>query len=107
MIKITYHRRLNSLEMHGHAGGKRGNDLVCAAASMLANTLALNVERLKCQGAAAHVEITLEPGNAAIWCRPKSKMESVVTLCMDSVCMGFELLHKEYPKKVQYTVIDL
>ena len=105
MIDITYHRRLNSIEMHGHAGGKRGTDLTCAAATMLARTLAMNAERLKAMGAATHIEVTLEDGNAAVWCKAKSGMESVVTLTMDSVCMGFEYLQEKHPKKVRFTIV--
>ena len=106
MIEITYHRRLNSLEMHGHANvGKKGRDLVCAAASILAETLILNAEWLKEQGALSHLEQSAEDGSVAVWCKPKGGMDSIVTLVMDTICMGFAALAEKYPKKVQYTAI--
>ena len=47
MIEVKYNRYLNRLTMDGHAGSAPiGHDLVCSAASILAHTLAANVEHM-------------------------------------------------------------
>lgn len=46
MIRAEYDRKGLSLTVQGHGGGKYGEDIVCAAASILVYTLASDLERL-------------------------------------------------------------
>ena len=48
MIRVIYHPQHNRLTADGHAGsGPQGHDLVCAAISALALTLAGNVSYMQ------------------------------------------------------------
>ena len=69
MIRVIYYRSYNRLTIEGHAhSGEPGQDLVCAACSALAYTIAANVGRLESQGQVQDVIVQLEPGNAEISC---------------------------------------
>ena len=106
MIEITYHQRLHSLEMKGHARSEEeGRDLVCAAASMLAATLAQAAEDLKTAGAAVSAEIRLDKGDAGIYCKARERHDSAVRLVFDSICKGFDLLAHEHPQYVHYRML--
>jgi uncharacterized protein YsxB (DUF464 family) len=106
MIEIVYHRKYNSLTIKGHAlSAEKGKDLVCASASMLAYTLAANVERLTTGGQAKKPVIRLDEGDAEISCVPQRRFNSVVTLIFDSICAGFTLLSSEYPDNVSFKIL--
>lgn len=103
MVEIIYKRNSHSLRLQGHAGaGKPGNDLVCAAVSALALTLADNVAQLTAQGDVDRTLLRLESGDSWVRCRSKGKMRPVVTLIFDSICEGFSLLQTLYPEHVSY-----
>ena len=103
MIEAVYHRKYNRLTVKGHAhSAEEGKDLVCASASMLAYTLAANVDNMVNAGQVKKPVIKLEEGDAEISCVPQSRLNSVVTLVFDSVCVGFELLAAKYPENVSY-----
>lgn len=102
MIEITYHKRIHSLEVKGHAGGKRGNDIVCAAVSTLTGTLAQSLEAMKDSGIISHLEYHLDPGDAEIRCIPKSRMANVVQIVFTTICIGLERVADQYPQKVSY-----
>jgi uncharacterized protein YsxB (DUF464 family) len=106
MINIVYHRRLNCVEMKGHAkSGKKGHDLVCAAASILAYTLASSVRGLKDADAVVYCDIKLDEGDAHISCKPREKRTSAVELVFVTLCEGFRILAEQYPKNVSYTIM--
>lgn len=106
MIKIVYNRKDFSVSVIGHAqSGKKGNDLVCAGVSALVYTLAADVENLCADK--KHVrrpKIELAEGEAFIQCEPIHGMNALTTVILDSVCTGFELLAKQYPKNVKYKI---
>lgn len=93
MIAVKRHNFC--LKMTGHAGSAPyGEDLVCAAASMLCYALAAQV-----QGCA---DIRLEKGRACISARPKPEDEAAVNAAFDTVTKGFELLCEKYPEYIKF-----
>ena len=108
MIEAVLDRQNLRLTMDGHAGGgEKGHDLVCAAATALAYTLAGNVAKL-CAEDKRHVRrpvLVLEEGHAEIACDAVHGMQAVAELVFDSVCMGFELLAQRYPENIKFSII--
>lgn len=108
MLKVTYYRRRNCrVIIEGHAGsGEAGHDLVCASASILAYTLAANVESMKATKHVGRVAIRLRPGDTVIRCRAKKAYDSVTKIVFNSVCAGFELLSRQYPEFISFEIIE-
>ena len=107
MIKVVYRRKNHRLTITGHANsGEVGHDLVCASASILAYTLAANVENMTKAKKAGNPIISLSEGNANVYCKAKQGYRNVITLVYDSVCVGFELLAKNYPDYLSYEIRD-
>lgn len=105
MIKVVYHKEYNRLTITGHAySGEPGHDLVCAAASALAYTLALNVDNLVDLGQAREPTIELTEGEATVCCKAIRKYGAVVKLIFSSICVGFENLAHQYPANISYEV---
>ena len=105
MIEVCYHRKYNRVTIQGHAGsGPEGHDLVCAAASALALTLAGNIAYMEAQGAVRAVTTKLEEGNAEICCTPVRKYKDSAEQIIRAVCVGFELLASKYPGNIRYEV---
>ena len=104
MIEVVYNRAYHRLTVKGHAGsGEKGRDIVCASASMLAYTLAADIAGYgKCMRGLP--EIRLEEGDAEISCTPKAHWNTIITLCFDNLCAGFDILAKNYPQFVSYEV---
>jgi len=100
MIKVTISD--NGLEMTGHAGfATAGQDVVCAAASMLAYTAAFNVWLANKAGKLeTPCEIRMQPGNVRISCRPKETSREEIRLLFAYVHRGYDLLAKSYPDNV-------
>ena len=105
MIQAVYYRKYNRLTVTGHANSDEpGHDLVCASASMLAYTLAANVANMADHGQVRETIIKNDPGDAEISCNPRHNLKATVTLVFDSVCVGFELLAKDYPEYISYEI---
>ena len=105
MIKVIYHRKFHRVSIEGHAhSGEYGRDLVCAAASTLAYTLASAVANMAECGQVREPRIELEEGRGEVSCTPPHKFKAPVTLVFDTVCAGFELLNRDYPSNISYEV---
>ncbi len=105
MIHVTFYRAYNRVVVEGHAGaGPEGHDLVCAAVSAIALTLAGNVSYMEAQGAVHGVTIKLEEGNAEIQCTPYRRYKDSAQQIFRAVCVGFELLATKYPEHISYGV---
>ena len=105
MIRVTYYRLFNRVTIEGHAGtGPEGHDLVCAAVSALALTLAGNVSYMGSQEAVHGVITKLEEGSAEIQCTPYRRYKDSVEQIFRSICVGFELLSTKYPENISYEV---
>jgi uncharacterized protein YsxB (DUF464 family) len=105
MIQVIYHRLYNRVTVTGHAGsGPEGHDIVCAAVSSLALTLAANVSYMEAQDAVHGVITKLEEGNAEIQCTAYRRYKDSVEQIYRSICVGFELLATKYPDNISYEV---
>lgn len=105
MIEVVYHREHNRLTVKGHAkSNEPGRDLICAACSILALTMAANVGHMSDSGCVTDAVTVLENGNAEISCRPRAKYKDSVKQTFISVCVGFEILASKYPAYISYTV---
>lgn len=103
MIQAVYYRKYNRLTVTGHAyAAEPGFDLVCASASILVNTLALNVASMADCGQVRAPTIKLEEGNAEISCNPRHNLKNSVTLVFDALCVGFEKMAHDYPQYIKY-----
>ena len=103
MIRVEYDRDACVVRMTGHAGSAEpGRDLVCAAASILAFTIAENVIQLCDSGYAENCVVKLESGDAEIGCSPHAKYESMIQMVIDSICEGFGLLSSKYPDYISF-----
>lgn len=105
MIKVDYYRRYSRVTIKGHAlADVPGHDLVCAGCSALAYTLAANVGDMEAKGNVRDVIVKLEPGNAEICCKPRSKYTASVDRIFAAICVGFELLAASNPKYISYEI---
>ena len=88
-----------SVEVLGHAGaGLRGEDIVCAAASMLTMTL------IEAAGARpeymAHFFVDEDEGIIRVRCCPDEEEEAQCREMFRTICAGYELLSETYPNHV-------
>ena len=105
MIQVTYYRKHNRVTVEGHAySNEPGHDLVCASASILAYTLAANVANLADNSHVRIESMELSSGRAEISCKPRSGVCTVVRKIFESVCVGFELLARDYPEYIRYEI---
>lgn len=103
MITVTYHRDRNHVRIVGHAqSGEVGHDLVCASASILAYTLASFVQNMVDAKQADNPTVSLKEGDALIHCTPMKRYKASVTLVLDSICGGFDILARNYPDNISY-----
>lgn len=86
----------------GHAGaGPKGQDLVCAGVSTLAETLARAVERLYFQGMLRRCpRVELYEGNAEIIAQPKTRLRKEVAMVFWTVQNGMAELAASFPGNV-------
>ena len=106
MIRVTYDIKHNLVKIDGHAGsGPVGHDLVCAAVSALALTLAGNVSYMQTQDAVYGVSIDLKEGNAEIKCSAYRRYKDSVEQIYRAICVGFELLSTKYPENILFRVL--
>ena len=105
MIKVTYYRDDNRVIMEGHAqSAPKGEDLVCASASMLIQTLVAFVNNMKAAGQTRCPIVKLSDGHAFIDCKAPERYKSSVTLVFDAICAGFDLLAHDYPEHISYEI---
>ena len=106
MIKIVYNIQENAVSIEGHAhSAEYGHDLVCAAVSALALTLATNVEYMQMHGAVEDSVINLAEGHAEIRCTAKgSEYTASIKQMFVHICVGFEVLSEQYPKFITYDI---
>lgn len=103
MINVVYHRKYHRLEVQGHAqSGEPGHDLVCAACSILAHTIASNMLSWRDAGHIRDHGISIGHGFAQLTCVPATRYEPQIRLVLDALCSGFELLAADYPEYIRY-----
>ena len=91
------------LSISGHAGAApAGEDTVCAAASMLAYTVAQEVLEVHRKGKLREApKIKLEKGKALIACKPKRSARREVSHLYKTAQTGYKLLAANYPDNVR------
>lgn len=95
------------LRASGHAGyGKEmglgpGQDIVCAAVSILGQTAAQVLMDMEAEGILGIVEISIEPGEIDIRAVPKPSGEGKLKDILVPIRTGFELLSRAYPDYVK------
>lgn len=103
MIRVEYNRMDCRVTVTGHAGyGERGQDILCAAASMLLQTLAAAVGELYGRGLTEDSAVSLYRGAGEVACVPVEEYRCVVRTVMDSIVLGFELLARDYGAYVAF-----
>lgn len=92
-----------ALTMRGHAAfAPAGQDIVCAAASMLAYTAAERLRELADEGAVQALACRMEPGGLRIaFCLPAP--DGRVTELFRTLAAGFRLLAARYPAHVCFS----
>lgn len=96
-------KRQVSLHVKGHAmNALKGNDLICASASILAYTVAQNVQMAEERGLLKYSPtLKLKSGNSIVTCRAKddeSYAELLHTYLV--VQVGYQILAHNYPQNV-------
>lgn len=103
MIRVEYDRGGCHVAVTGHAGyAERGEDILCAAASMLLQTLAAAVRELRARGLAEDAAVSLFRGAGEVSCVPVEEYRCVVRTVMDSIVLGYELLARDYTEYVAF-----
>lgn len=89
-------------DITGHAGGEKGKDLVCAGASMLAMTLAQNIEDLAASGVPLPESPTAVTQDGLCHIRVKATEEqyNAIRLIFNTIATGFFLLAYNFPDRV-------
>lgn len=109
MIRATFsydkEKREATLKISGHAGqAKRGDDIICASASILAYTLAQVIKAMEHHGDLAEPPtIDMESGDAVIVCRARDPfLFAEIMYAFFVVETGYTLLAKNYPQFVEF-----
>ena len=99
MISVTLDTSRPSLSIEGHAHyAEPGRDIVCAAASILACTLASRIRSLA--GPGEILETSMEPGRVCVVTHPDSQHRQAFISAFETVREGFLLLARQYPSHV-------
>lgn len=99
MISATYNRRETCLTIKGHAqSAPKGEDLICAAASILAYTAIAAVQD---NDEKYLPSITQHDGEMRISCNPSSSYITPCRRVLDTIYTGYEILANEYPDHVR------
>lgn len=106
MLKVVYDRNRTKVTMAGHAdSAEYGHDLICAAASILAYTLAENASQMVDNGQAEDAILHLKSGDTVIQLITLPQFSQVATMIFDAVVCGFQLLAEQYPDHVMFTQV--
>lgn len=97
MINIAVKSREDTIEINvqGHANAApKGEDVVCAAATILIRTLAKTLE----VAVPDMVKTDVSDGKADI---TVTGYDPVAAVAIETVCMGFRLLQEQYPEHIK------
>lgn len=105
MINITFNPNTFTLDIKGHAEhGKKGEDIVCSAISILFYTLAESLNNCK-DMLQEDIVFSDEDGNGHLSCKPKAEYEANVSLIYWTILTGLELVSENYKKNVKLKVV--
>lgn len=104
MIEIKFIPKELRLSVTGHAGyAKKGEDIVCAAVSVLFYTLAQAIVNSTDLLEEPPV-INMDDGNGTVSCRPKQAFLGTIQRTYWTVLTGIELLTGEYKEYINFSV---
>lgn len=96
MIRVDLDTEALTLEMYGHADyADAGEDIVCAAASMLAYTLLERARELH-----AEIHASINSGRLSLRCGVDMDNHPLLWSAFETVRAGFTLLERKYPEHV-------
>ena len=99
MIRVYLDTEALTLEMNGHADyADAGQDIVCAAASILAYTLLERARELH-----AEVHASIDGGRLSLRCGTHPGHHALMLAAFETVRAGFTLLARKYPEHVVLT----
>ena len=100
MIHVVYDQPKYCVTIDGHAmSGEAGHDLVCAAVSALAYTLAHNVYLME-----GEPKTILQEGYASLSVTGTTKRETA-RIVFDAICIGFKILADNFPENIRYDLV--
>lgn len=100
-IKSATKGSVTTITVDGHAGFNPGNDIVCAAASMLTYTLVQNLLDLTGAGLLEWCKTDEKDGSMKIKVKTNKKGEAVAKIAIKTIMTGYELLQNQYPENVK------
>lgn len=107
MVRVVYDSGGHTLTVEGHAGqAEAGKDLVCAAVSILVHTVEANLQLLDARSYLSRLDTHIAEGSASFAFPPRKGMEAMVSFAVALVVVGFEILAKEAPEYVSYTMME-
>lgn len=100
MIQVRIERdprgRIVGYEAKGHAeAGPRGNDIVCAAVSVLTDTVFLGLDRH------LHRDLEWDAGSGDISVRLKDEPDDLTEAVLATMVLGLTEIQKIYPDKLR------
>ncbi len=100
MVVANYDRANLAMKISGHAqGGPKGEDIICAAASILSFTL---IECVMANKEKNFPHISQIDGEIRVECRPETTWwKQECRRLMDVIFTGYEILAVEYPNNVR------
>lgn len=92
------------LTLRGHADyAPSGQDIVCAACSILAYAAAETALQMYREGfLAQEPSVRLEAGDVRIWCKPARAYRRMARDRLEGLTAGFALLALKYPEHVHF-----
>lgn len=102
MTRISFYGDENSLTLTavGHCEYKKGDDIVCSAASALICTLANLVRH---SGVKSHIE--LKEGNSKVICYPDEKIRGKLEDIYSYTLFGLTIIEKRYPDNLKVKLL--
>ena len=90
-----------SIAVSGHAGyGPRGSDIVCAAVSMLVQTLAASLAQEEKKGGLKQYRCQMGDGSIEIQADVLPRNRQAIDGMINMTAIGFRLLEEQYPSYV-------
>ena len=98
MTKVTYHPEEFRMRIEGHAGAApKGEDIVCAAATILGWTLIGGAE----EEPEYRMHLYLNDGIIEVQCYPQEGWEDKCRYLFDTIARGFDLMAGRYPDFIE------
>ena len=106
MIRATMYWSRMRMEVDGHADyAEKGQDIVCAGASMLTQALGATLEEAEARGR-CECKAKNDDGKALIWANPTLGSMAECKAYFRMAVKGFRLLQEQYPGYVSMKEVN-